>query len=153
MSEHFKNKIVKSLSELLPPFADSIFNLLEYVKNNESDYSAEMLFKMAEVINQVRKVSESLSNELDVPVSDENIKDIKIIKDLYQEALEQTLKGLSTLIFLIAKEKNVLEKMKKKNLYEKIFYGIDSPNIDTAVDNLYQGAKKLIKIVDIAIDG
>src|SRR5690606_11719566 len=106
-----------------------------------------------DITSNTRKVSLSLSNELALfQADDSSMKEIQIINELYEEASIQISKGVTTLLYLIAKENNFLERLKEQNINEKLFDYLERQDIDDAVNNLYEGSKKVIQIIDKVID-
>lgn len=157
------------LSELLPPFAESVVSLINYVKD-DIIVNFDLIENLAEISLYQRKLLESVSenttflnNELDrfkksnVDIEEmqrfnEEFREITEIGHLSHEAVREIGNGVSTLLYLILKEKDVLERLKDKDFYEPLFGNLENPNVDQAIDNLYEGSKKLVEIIDKVIE-
>lgn len=169
MTEHYKMAVVKSLSEILPPFSESVVSLMEHVKN-DGDYDLKLLEKLAETTYHSSRVRETLSKELEriqleLTVKENNVSstnnknelinirlEMNVIESISKEALWKISGGVSVLIYLMAQDKGVLSDLTKKPAFQKLLDTIENPDINSAIDNLYQGAKKLTEIIDKVTD-
>lgn len=187
MNNQHKNRIIKKLGDLLPPFTEAVISLMDYIKDGK-ETNEEFIRKLVEVTGFSRKLSDALGEEIDViqnslvklkvenaqliktyknkVIKEEKIlqinAELKIIEDSILEigriqgiahrADDLIGKGIYTLIYLIAEEKNILDKFEKVADFVEFNSSLDKPSVEQAIDSLYKGSKELVALIDMILE-
>lgn len=156
MTDKYKIKIISSLSDILPPLVDSTMKLLDHVKKEEDLYNGDLFYQLVEITYYSGKAIRSFGDEAaKIRVKKENeltepeIEFLEVYSDCIS-SFDKINKGISTFLYLYIVNNALQEKVKHNDWYHKIEQQSDA-SVESAIDNLYDGAKLLTKIIDAII--
>lgn len=172
MSNYMKVKFIQNISEVFPPFSTSIANLVQYISNEEK-IEVSLLSQLVEITDQSHRISNILTedimqlnkkvNEIEkkkmMGNSKDSIKeDIKNVKEMIyitgncNYAISNITDGISTLIYIIAEENDILDYIQAEKEYGDFLNQYKNRTIEDAINDLFIGAKKISEIIEDVID-
>ncbi|TES56152.1 hypothetical protein E2L07_05550 [Halalkalibacterium halodurans] len=169
MREYHKSKLLTKLAELLPPFANSLMQLVAYINSDkELSITKELLNSLTTVTREAEQIRLALNNQAKEyarmlentsrKLTDNEVNHIKEFIEIHQKLMaahKEVLQGINMLIYLLVEEvvaHNDPEQTGKK-MMDEILKSIEGPpSVEEAINNLYYGAKKITEGIDNIIE-
>ncbi|WP_144473504.1 hypothetical protein [Bacillus tropicus] len=159
MEKKQKNEILNSLYEVLPAYSDAIIKLIGYVKVDGVIANQELIAQLINVSEHTQKASDAVGVILDrLKKPDDNEleqsrKYLEIVRE-YNDAIGNVNLGCRCILYLlILEDEKMLSSLKQSEWYNKFVEGIgEECTIESAVGNLYEGAKSLVAIIDKIVE-
>lgn len=153
MKDSFKENIIHSLIQFLPPLSETINEILALTKKSDKKRNKEMLGRMAELnelMRELLKISAEGVEFLKKEKNDNVIKESAKIYEVFFNMVEHLYTSNDILIYLIATEAGT-EQLAIKTREKEVLKQGKQYNIESAIDYLYRGSKELSDLVDLLV--